>query len=80
MIWWLRERCGKSEEVHLVMKSDLSGGQLQTPKPGLARRAAASESKAMPMHTELKAASRSKWALPPTRPAVCSGILEASPA
>ena len=28
MIWWLRERCGKSEEVHSVMKSDLAGGQL----------------------------------------------------
>ena len=23
VIWWLRERCGKSEEVHSVMKSDL---------------------------------------------------------
>ena len=22
VIWWLRERCGKSEEVHSVMKSD----------------------------------------------------------
>jgi Transposase DDE domain group 1 len=28
IIWWLRERCGKSEEVHSVMKSDLAGGQL----------------------------------------------------
>ena len=28
VIWWLRERCGKSEEVHSVMKSDLAGGQL----------------------------------------------------
>ena len=27
-IWWLRERCGKSEEVHSVMKSDLAGGQM----------------------------------------------------
>jgi hypothetical protein len=27
-IRWLRERCGKSEEVHSVMKSDLAGGQL----------------------------------------------------
>jgi len=26
VIWWLRERCGKSEEVHSVMKSDLAGG------------------------------------------------------
>ena len=28
VIWWLRERCGKSEEVHSVMKSDLAGGQM----------------------------------------------------
>jgi Transposase DDE domain group 1 len=28
VIWWLRERCGKSEEVHAVMKTDLAGGQL----------------------------------------------------
>jgi hypothetical protein len=28
IIWWLRERCGKSEEVHSVIKSDLAGGQL----------------------------------------------------
>lgn len=28
VIWWLRERCGKSEEVHSIMKSDLAGGQL----------------------------------------------------
>ena len=28
VIWWLRERCGKSEEVHSVMKTDLAGGQL----------------------------------------------------
>jgi hypothetical protein len=28
VIWWLRERCGKSEEVHSVMKNDLAGGQL----------------------------------------------------
>jgi hypothetical protein len=28
VIGWLRERCGKSEEVHSVMKSDLAGGQL----------------------------------------------------
>jgi len=27
VIWWLRERCGKSEEVHSAMKSDLAGGQ-----------------------------------------------------
>jgi hypothetical protein len=28
VVWWLRERCGKSEEVHSVMKTDLAGGQL----------------------------------------------------
>jgi Transposase DDE domain group 1 len=28
VIWWLRERCGKSEEVHSVMKTVLAGGQL----------------------------------------------------
>jgi hypothetical protein len=28
VIWWLRERCGKSEEVHSVMKTDLAGGQM----------------------------------------------------
>ena len=25
---WLRERCGKSEEVHAVMKTDLAGGRM----------------------------------------------------
>jgi len=28
LIWWHRERCGKSEEVHGVMKDDLAGGCL----------------------------------------------------
>jgi len=28
LIWWSRERCGKSEEAHAVMKYDLAGGQL----------------------------------------------------
>jgi hypothetical protein len=28
VIWWLRQRCGKSEEVHAAMKSDLAGGQM----------------------------------------------------
>lgn len=28
LIRWYRERCGKSEEVHSVMKEDLAGGQL----------------------------------------------------
>ncbi|MDD5501753.1 MAG: IS1380 family transposase [Candidatus Omnitrophica bacterium] len=28
LIHWLHERCGKSEEVHAVMKEDLAGGKL----------------------------------------------------
>lgn len=28
LIWWSRERCGKGEEMHSIMKSDLAGGQL----------------------------------------------------
>ena len=28
VIWWLRERCGKSEEAHAVMKRDLAGGRM----------------------------------------------------
>ncbi len=28
LIWWYRERCGKSEEVHKVLKEDLAGGKL----------------------------------------------------
>ena len=28
VVWWLRERCGRSEEVHAVMKHDLTGGTL----------------------------------------------------
>jgi hypothetical protein len=28
LIHWQRERCGKSEEAHSVMKEDLAGGQL----------------------------------------------------
>jgi len=28
VIWWLRERCGKGEEVHKVFKEDLAGGVL----------------------------------------------------
>jgi hypothetical protein len=27
VIWWYRERCGKSEEAHSVMKGDLAGGK-----------------------------------------------------
>jgi hypothetical protein len=34
VIWWLRERCGKSEEVHSVMKRDFAGGQLPSGKFG----------------------------------------------
>ena len=28
LIWWSRQRCGKGEEVHGVLKSDLAGGRL----------------------------------------------------
>jgi Transposase DDE domain group 1 len=28
VIWWLRARCGRSEQVHSELKSDLAGGQL----------------------------------------------------
>ena len=28
LIWWSRQRCGKGEEVHSVLKSDLAGGRL----------------------------------------------------
>lgn len=28
VIWWLRQRCGASEEVHAALKSDLAGGQM----------------------------------------------------
>jgi len=28
LIWWYRERCGKSEEAHSVIKADLAGGRL----------------------------------------------------
>ena len=28
LIWWYRERCGKSEEAHSIMKEDLAGGRL----------------------------------------------------
>lgn len=27
LIWWHRQRCGKSEEAHSIMKTDLAGGQ-----------------------------------------------------
>jgi hypothetical protein len=28
IIWWLRERCGKSEEAHSILKNDFAGGTL----------------------------------------------------
>jgi len=34
LIWWYRQRCGKSEEVHAVMKEDLAGGTLPSGKFG----------------------------------------------
>ena len=35
LIWWLRERCGKSEEAHAIMKDDLCGGRLPSGKFGV---------------------------------------------
>lgn len=35
LIWWLRARCGKSEEVHAVQKDDLAGGQMPSGKFGI---------------------------------------------
>jgi hypothetical protein len=34
VIHWLRERCGKSEEAHSVMKEDLAGGKLPSGRFG----------------------------------------------
>lgn len=34
LIQWYRQRCGKSEEVHAVMKEDLAGGKLPSGKFG----------------------------------------------
>jgi len=34
LIAWLRERCGKSEEAHAVMKDDLAGGRMPSWKFG----------------------------------------------
>jgi len=34
LIWWYRQRCGKSEEVHAVMKEDMAGGRLPSGKFG----------------------------------------------
>jgi hypothetical protein len=35
LIWWHRERCGKGEEVHKVMKEDLAGGTVPSGKFGV---------------------------------------------
>lgn len=35
LIRWYRDRCGKSEEVHSVMKEDLAGGQLPSKRFGV---------------------------------------------
>lgn len=34
VIWWHRERCGKSEEAHAVLKHDLAGGVLPSGRFG----------------------------------------------
>jgi len=34
LIWWSRERCGKGEEMHAIMKNDLAGGQLPSSQFG----------------------------------------------
>ncbi len=34
VIWWHRERCGKSEEAHAVLKHDLAGGMLPSGRFG----------------------------------------------
>jgi hypothetical protein len=34
LIWWSRERCGKGEEMHAIMKNDLAGGQLPSAQFG----------------------------------------------
>jgi hypothetical protein len=35
VVHWLYERCGKSEEIHSVMKEDLAGGRLPSEKFGV---------------------------------------------
>ncbi len=35
VVRWLRERCGKSEEVHSIAKSDFAGGQLPSAQFGV---------------------------------------------
>jgi len=34
LIWWYRERCGKGEEMHKIMKEDLAGGHLPSSRFG----------------------------------------------
>jgi hypothetical protein len=34
LIWWYRERCGKGEEMHAIMKNDLAGGQFPSAQFG----------------------------------------------
>lgn len=34
LIWWSRERCGKGEEMHKIMKEDLAGGHLPSARFG----------------------------------------------
>jgi hypothetical protein len=34
LIWWHRERCGKGEEIHKIMKEDLAGGHLPSARFG----------------------------------------------
>jgi hypothetical protein len=34
LIWWSRQRCGKGEEMHAIMKNDLAGGQLPSAQFG----------------------------------------------
>lgn len=35
LIWWYRQRCGKSEEAHGVLKEDLAGGKLPSGRFGV---------------------------------------------
>ena len=35
LIWWHRERCGRSEAAHAIMKEDLAGGRMPSGKFGV---------------------------------------------